>query len=110
MPDRSHVLIPYATSASEGCRHSLQNLALPHLERLLARLSPQPDRAISGRETSLSPPHERALARALGLPDEDGRIPWAARHRQQQGQAKHGLAWACITSLQWQAVTDHCFL
>ncbi|MCW5231514.1 phosphoglycerate mutase [Verminephrobacter eiseniae] len=110
MPDRPHVLIPYATSASEGCRHSLQNLALPHLERLLARLSPQPDRAISGRETSLSPPHERALARALGLPDEDGRIPWAAWHRQQQGQATQGLAWAFITPCQWQVGTDHVML
>jgi hypothetical protein len=31
-----------------------------------------------GDDHSLSPPHERALARALGLPAADGRIPWAA--------------------------------
>src|SRR6218665_2513052 len=71
---------------------------------------PQPARAISGRETSLSPPHERALARALGLPDEDGRIPWAAWHRQQQGQATQGLAWAFIPPCQWQVGTDHVML
>src|SRR6218665_2226600 len=58
----------------------------------------------------LPPPHERALARALGLPDEDGRIPWAAWHRQQQGQATQGLAWAFITPCQWQGGTDHVML
>ncbi|RQO82280.1 phosphoglycerate mutase [Acidovorax sp. FJL06] len=108
MSDTTHLLIPYAASASEGCRQALQDLALPHLDRLLARLSPHPAHSESGgEETSFSPPHERALARALGLPAEDGRIPWAAWHRHQQGPSTDGEAWAFVTPCQWQVSTDH---
>ena len=107
MSDTTHLLIPYAASASEGCQQALQALALPHLGRLLARLSPRPEHNDTGEETSFSAPHERALARALGLPAQDGRIPWAAWHRHQQGLATHGEAWAFVTPCQWQVSTDH---
>lgn len=107
MSDTHHLLIPYAASASEGCQQALQGLALPHLDRLLARLNPHPISNDSGEETSFSAPHERALARALGLPAQDGRIPWAAWHRQQQGLTTHGEAWAFVTPCQWQVSTDH---
>ena len=107
MSDTNHLLIPYAASAATGCQQALQGLALPHLDRLLARLNPHPTHSDSGEETSFSAPHERALARALGLPTQDGRIPWAAWHRHQQGQATDGLAWAFVTPCQWQVSTDH---
>jgi len=107
MSDTTHLLIPYAASASEGCQQALQGLALPHLDRLLARLGPHAAHSDSGEETSFSAPHERALARALGLPAQDGRIPWAAWHRHQQGQAADGQAWAFVTPCQWQVSTDH---
>ncbi len=108
MSDTTHLLIPYAASASEGCQQALQGLALPHLDRLLARLSPNPAHSdSSGEETSFSAPHERALARALGLPFDDGRIPWAAWHRRQQGLSTNGDAWAFVTPCQWQVSTDH---
>ncbi|MBU1350894.1 MAG: phosphoglycerate mutase [Gammaproteobacteria bacterium] len=108
MSDTTHLLIPYAASASEGCQQALQGLALPHLDRLVARLSPHPAHSDSGgEETSFSAPHERALARALGLPAQDGRIPWAAWHRHQQGLPASGDAWAFVTPCQWQVSTDH---
>ncbi|MFN7155201.1 MAG: phosphoglycerate mutase [Acidovorax sp.] len=107
MSDTNHLLIPYAASAATGCQQALQGLALPHLDRLLARLSPHPTHSDSGEETSFSAPHERALARALGLPAQDGRIPWAAWHRHQQGQSPNGDAWAFVTPCQWQVSTDH---
>ena len=107
MSDTNHLLIPYAASAATGCQQALQGLALPHLDRLLARLSPHPTHSDSGEETSFSAPHERALARALGLPAQDGRIPWAAWHRHQQGQSPSGDAWAFVTPCQWQVSTDH---
>ncbi|MFN3436745.1 MAG: phosphoglycerate mutase [Acidovorax sp.] len=109
MSDTTHLLIPYAASASQGCQQALQALALPHLDRLLARLSPSPAHSDSGgEETSFSTPHEHALARALGLPfEDDGRIPWAAWHRQQQGLSPNGYAWAFVTPCQWQVSTDH---
>ena len=107
MSDTTHLLIPYAASASPGCQQAQQGLALPHLDRLLARLSPHSEYNDTGEETSFSAPHERALARALGLPAQDGRIPWAAWHRHQQGLPPHGEAWAFVTPCQWQVSTDH---
>lgn len=107
MSDTTHLLIPGAASASEGCQQAQQGLALPHLDRLLARLSPHTAQSDDGEETSFTPPHERALARALGLPAEDGRIPWAAWHRHQQGLSTNGEAWAFVTPCQWQVSTDH---
>ncbi|WP_182118695.1 phosphoglycerate mutase [Acidovorax sp. FHTAMBA] len=107
MSDTNHLLIPYAASAATGCQQAQQGLALPHLDRLLARLSPHPTHSDSGEETSFSAPHERALARTLGLPAQDGRIPWAAWHRHQQGQHTNGETWAFVTPCQWQVSTDH---
>jgi hypothetical protein len=107
MSDTNHLLIPYAASDAPGCQQALQGLSLPHLDRLLARLSPHPSDSDTGEETSFSPPHERALARALGLPAQDGRIPWAAWHRLQQGLPTDSGAWAFVTPCQWQVSTDH---
>ncbi|MFY3384284.1 phosphoglycerate mutase [Paracidovorax sp. MALMAid1276] len=107
MSDTNHLLIPHAASAANGCQQALQGLSLPHLDRLLARLSPLPSASDNGEETSFSTPHERALARALGLPAGDGRTPWAAWHRQQQGLAAGEEAWAFVTPCQWQVSTDH---
>ena len=60
-----HLLIPFAFASSEGCAQAFHQLKLPALQALLARLTPlTPD---SGDEFSLTPPHERALAQALGL-------------------------------------------
>ena len=65
MSDGAHLLIPYAHGSSEGCAEVLRTLALPHLEKLAARLTPGVVDA--GTPEALSPPHERALARAYGL-------------------------------------------
>jgi hypothetical protein len=88
-----HLLIPFASASEPGCRALLPQLGLPHLSALLALLARAHDDA--GDDHSLSPPHERALARALGLlgpdgqPYGDGLIPWAAAHSDvpQQPQA-----------------------
>lgn len=101
------LIIPHAASAADGCQQALQGLALPHLDRLLARLSPHPAHSDNAEETSFSTPHERVLARALRLPAEDGRTPWAAWHRHQQGTPADGQAWAFVTPCQWQVSTDH---
>ena len=84
MPAPQHLLIPYAASRAPGEQEALKGLALPHLDRLLARRSTAD--ASPGEETSLTPPHERALSQALVLGTQDGLIPWAAWHRLQQGQ------------------------
>jgi len=112
MSPTPHLLIPLAASTAEGCRQALQDLALPRLDRLLARLSPAGLDA--GNETDFSPPHERALARHLGLAaGPAGTTPWAAWHRLQTPAhmpTDHGLAWAFITPCQWQADANHVLL
>ena len=98
-----HLLIPYAFSNSEGCAAALPTLKLSQLEKLLSSLSPEPLDALDN--TSLSPPHERALARALGLPLADGLIPWAALQALQAGLP--GGAWAFITPCHWHVGSKH---
>ncbi len=72
-----HLLIPYASVSSPDCRDQFALLHLPVLGQLLERLEPAD--VDEGDDHSLSPPHERALARTLALPVAgDGRIPWAA--------------------------------
>src|SRR5674476_771917 len=95
------LLIPFAFCSSEGCRQTLRTLKLPHLEKLLRRLTPAP--LDVGTGLSLSAPHERALARVLNLPIEDGLIPWAAWQAQAAKLAPEAIsAWAFITPCHWQ--------
>jgi hypothetical protein len=78
VPESSrHLLVPFAAASAPECQALLPGLPLPRLTELLALLTEHaPDR---GEDEALSPPHERALARALGLPVAgDGRIPWVA--------------------------------
>ncbi len=92
-----YLLIPFASSPADAARAALADLRLPQLEQLLSGLTlVQTD---SDTEASLSPPHERALARTLGLPVQDGRIPWAAHAA---AGAKSDTAWAWITLCHWQ--------
>ncbi len=109
MSDILHLLVPCAALQSPGSQQALAGLTLPHLGRLLARLVPLGSDL--GDEDDLSMPHERALARALGLPAADGLIPWAAWHVRQLGAsappAAPDAAWAFVTPCQWQVRTDH---
>jgi hypothetical protein len=89
----------------EGCAQALRGLELPHLEKLLARLSPgEPE---TGSELSLSMPCETVLARECGLPLDDGRIPWAAWQVHQAGRDTGSHAWAFITPCHWRVGTGH---
>ncbi len=71
-----HLLVPFAAASAPECQALLAALQLPNLRALLSLLAEQT--ADRGDDHQLSPPHERALARALGLPVADGAIPWAA--------------------------------
>lgn len=78
----THLLVPFASASEPACRALLPGLSLPHLTALLAEL--QPVHSDSGTDHSLSAPHERALAQAMGLVRADGSaysdglLPWAA--------------------------------
>jgi hypothetical protein len=105
MSDSVHLLIPFAYALSDGCGQALRSLSLPHLEKLLARLTP--GEREPGDEWTLSMPHERVLAREAGLPGADGLIPWAAWQVRQAGREPGDHAWARVTPCHWRVGRDH---
>ena len=90
-----HLIVPFAAPLSDAGRQALRSLALPTLETLLPLLGRHT--RDDGDEFSLSPPHERALARALGLAGADGCLPWAAHAAAQAGIDTDDLAWGRLT-------------
>lgn len=103
-------VIPFAATLSEDCIHTLRDLQLPHLARLLARLVPTVRQGSD--EFALSTPHERALATALGWRGDDGMLPWAARLAAIDGIDVGGsdTAWGLITPVHWEVASDHVVL
>jgi hypothetical protein len=96
----THLLIPFAAVSSEAAAQHQQALKLPHLRQLLDALTlVDSDR---GSDASFSPPHERALARAHGLPVVDGYIPWAA-----QAAADRGLDTASTAPWGWVTLCNY---
>lgn len=67
-----------------------------------------------GEALSLSTPHERVLAKELGLtgaePLTDGLIPWAAWEAKAKTIAGIGKAWAFITPCYWAMGREHATL
>lgn len=97
------LLIPFAALRAAPWAE-LSELRLPHLQALLGRWT------LAARdeadELSLSPPHERALALALGWQGSDGRLPWAARAAAADGIDVGDLAWGLLTPAHWHLGTD----
>jgi len=103
-----HLLIPFAAPLSEGGRQALRSLELPQLAAGLAACAdPTGADRDAGDELSFSPPHERALARALGLSGADGCLPWAACRAAHDGRQPGDLAWGLMTPAHWHLGSDH---
>jgi len=100
-----HLIVPFAAPLSDAGRQALQTLRLPQLEALLSRLSLT--LRDDGDALSLSPPHERALARALGFAGGDGELPWGAWLAAQDGVDTGDLAWGLLTPVHWEVGSDH---
>ncbi|MEJ8815779.1 hypothetical protein WKW77_32275 [Variovorax ureilyticus] len=105
-PSPRHLLIPFAGRSSPACREALAGLRLPKLEALLSRLA-----LVSGDtqdDITLSPPHERALAKSIGISAADGCIPWAALEARRLGLAPTdaGASWGAATLCHWQVGID----
>lgn len=99
-----HLLIPFAAPLSDAGRQAMKSLALPHLQRLCRDWAELEFDA--GDEWSLSPPHERALAREFGWQGGNGLLPWAARAAQADGIDTGDLAWGLLTPTHWHLGTD----
>ena len=100
-----HLLIPFACSTASACVDALAPLQLPNLEKLLRRLPLV--NTDTGSATSLTPPHERALAQLQGLTAADGHIAWAAQEAALSGRPSNAQAWAWITPVHWDVGADH---
>lgn len=101
-PSSRHLLIPFAGRDSQSCQDALASLRLPRLETLLARLVSMHEDAQD--ESTLSPPHERAMAESLGIVASDGCIPWGALEARRAG-LKTGADpgdWGIVTLCHWQ--------
>ena len=106
-PESPHLLIPFAGRGTPECRKALHELRLPKLEALLSRLSLMHEDLQD--DSTLSPPHERALAEALGIAAPDGQIPWAAleaRSAGLDGAAGEDGSWGIATLCHWQVGID----
>jgi hypothetical protein len=97
------LLIPFAAPLSEAGRQALAGLRWTNLQALLAGRTGERD---DGDELSLSPPHERALARAWGWAGGDGQLPFAARLAAGDGLEPGDLAWGLLTPVHWHLGTD----
>lgn len=109
-----HLMVPHAglppTLASAGALPDL-----PNLQQLLACLTPMADAQADpddGNEKSLSPPHERVLARLRQWPVVDGLLPFAALAAAGDGlqdavdAAGPGLGWGLLRPTYWHLGTD----
>ena len=102
MSDGVHFILSFASATAPGAVEASRALDLPGLERLLSRL--QPVAMDTGDASSLSPPHERALALHAGLPFKDGCVPLAALT---QPTVLRAQGCAFITPCHWRVATDH---
>ena len=91
-----HLIVPFAGTVSDAGRQALQTLALPNLAVLLARWTP--GTPLGSDEFSPNPPHEQALAQALGwLHAPDAALPFAAQQAATLGWPVANAAWGRLT-------------
>jgi hypothetical protein len=99
------LLIPFASGLSDAASQTLRDVALPNLTQLLRRL--EPTWRDEGDAFSLSAPHERALAAAVGWHGGDGALPFAAQAAARDGIEVGTLAWGLVTPSHWHVGRDH---
>ena len=102
---KPHLIVPWAQCSGDDWLRTVSPLVLKNFSQLLRGMKQvDTDQTLAD---SLSPPHERVLAKALGLSaSADGLIPWAAH----EAQAAPGQAWAFITPCHWAMGREHAVL
>lgn len=106
------VLIPYAAMVGMDWQHQGQPLQLPHLDAVLARLTPAD--TLAGEDSDLLPPHERMAALWRGWADLAATrhisLPWAALAAAGRSDCASGGtvsgAWAFLSPCHWTAGAD----
>ncbi len=105
-----HLLVPHAgLPATLDETETLPEL--PNLQMLLSSMAPATD-PDAGNERSLSPPHERALARLWQWPLADGLLPFAAQAAAADGlqsaidAAGPDVGWGLLRPTYWHLGTE----
>ena len=99
-----HLIVPFAGCSGCDWLQATTPLMLKNLSQLLRGMK-QVD-TDAGQADTLSPPHERVLAKAWGLTTTDGLIPWAAL----EAKASLNEGWAFITPCHWAMGREHATL
>ena len=100
-----HLIVPFAAPLSPAGRDALAALATPELD-VFVGASHEVARDAADEHTP-TPPHERALARALGWPaDAATPLPWAARAARNDGIEVGSRAWGLLTPVHWRVGAD----
>ena len=109
-----HLIVAHAGASSPaGNGGATVPPALPNLAALLQRLvSAARDGTVKADEsdaddTTLTPPHERALAREFGWSGADGCLPFAARAAVADGIDTGNAPWGLVTPAHWHLARDH---
>lgn len=99
-----HLIVPFASADADAARDALRRIDWRGLDRF------EPRDAFQADEASLTPPHERAWAQALGLAGDDGALPLAAVEARAAGLDPGSACFARITPVHWQLGADHASL
>ena len=100
-----HLIVPFAGFPGDDWLQKVNQIELENLHQLLRGMKLLDTN--TGQADSLSPPHERVLAKALRLAtNADGLIPWAAL----ESKAKPNQGWAIITPCHWAMGREHATL
>ena len=118
-----HLLLAFAACADANWLMTLKALPAAHTSHFAKLLQGmQLVQTDTGDALSMSPPHERALARVNGLGGDglrdglgDGLIPWAAWEHEQRSQGEAGeetraRSWAYVTPCHWLMGREHATL
>ncbi len=102
VPEAEHLIIAFAACQDPQGAALIKDLPASHTGAVRQLLSGMDRSAIfRGEADSLSPPHERALALALGWPElADGLLPWAAAQAAALGLQTQG-PWGQLRLCHW---------
>ena len=102
-----HLLVSHAASLSPGMIDAVDALNLPNLQALQEILGA--GARDEGDEMSLSPPHERALARLRQWTVADGLLPFAAHAAEADGLdpwTDRSVGWGQLSPTYWHLGTE----